>query len=404
MDKREIDLKLAPNFEKRINANKAILPIDNDTAYDIYFDICEYEENKYLYIKMIENTANAPFYYNKSYTIEDLHSLHKIFKADNIDEVKMDLKTLFDQKKIKLSFDKNKEIILMELDVINFATNYKINFELYKEMIPFEEKDQRLIDLYNIEKQKLKVLKEINLLIKKIKGNKGEKDFISELKKKIAFYEIPGLNEINEKEIEKKIEKIEKIENEIPAYDNKNIQPINEKKEINNPYMSIERSQSISEEKDDEKEMYNSDITSIERSQSKISEKKDDEKEMNNSDITIERKKSVVKNQKICKNLLKEYIFRIKKGKFDIYLELNNFYDLDWPFEKIQLICDEKSDIKPKEIEYPVYDVEPGQDGDFTISFNKDDIKPGKFKCYLQLYVDGVKMDDSDIELNIKAK
>jgi hypothetical protein len=381
MDKREIDLKLAPNFEKRINANKAILPIDNDTAYDIYFDICEYEENKYLYIKMIENTANAPFYYNKSYTIEDLHSLHKIFKADNIDEVKIDLKTLFDQKKIKLSFDKNKEIILMELDVINFATNYKINFELYKEMIPFEEKDQRLIDLYNIEKQKLKVLKEINLLIKNLKGNKGEKDFIFELKKKIDFYEIPGLNEINEnkKKIEIENEKKNKNKNEKPEYNNENIQSINEKKEINNPYMSIERSQSISEEKDDEKEMYN-------------------------SDITIERKKSVVKNQKICKNLLKEYIFRIKKGKFDIYLELNNFYDMDWPFEKVQLICDEKSDIKPKDIEYPMYDIEPGQDGDFTISFNKDDIKPGKFKCYLQLYVNGVKMDDSDIELNIKAK
>ena len=241
MDKREIDLKLAPNFEKRINANKAILPIDNDTAYDIYFDICEYEENKYLYIKMIENTANAPFYYNKSYTIEDLHSLHKIFKADNIDEVKIDLKTLFEQKKIKLSFDKNKEIILMELDVINFATNYKINFELYKEMIPFEEKDQRLIDLYNIEKQKLKVLKEINLLIEKLKGNKGEKDFISELKKKIDFYEIPGLNEINEnkKKIEIENEKKNKIENEKPEYNNENIQSINEKKEINNPYMSI---------------------------------------------------------------------------------------------------------------------------------------------------------------------
>jgi len=399
MDKREIDLKLAPNFEKRINANKAILPIDNDTAYDIYFDICEYEENKYLYIKMIENTANAPFYYNKSYTIEDLHSLHKIFKADNIDEVKIDLKTLFDQKKIKLSFDKNKEIILMELDVINFATNYKINFELYKEMIPFEEKDQRLIDLYNIEKQKLKALKEIILLFKNLKGNKGEKDFISELKKKIDFYEIPGLNEINEnkKKIEIENEKKNKNKNEKPEYNNENIQSINEKKEINNPYMSIERSQSISEEKDDEKQI------SIERSQS-ISEEKNDEKEMHNSDITIERKKSVVKNQKICKNLLKEYIFRIKKGKFDIYLELNNFYDMDWPFEKIQLICDEKSDIKPKEIEYPIYDIEPGQDGDFTISFNKDDIKPGKFKCYLQLYVNGAKMDDSDIELNIKAK
>ena len=161
--------------------------------------------------------------------------------------------------------------------------------------------------------------------------------------------------------------------------------------------MSIERSQSISEEKDDEKQI------SIERSQS-ISEEKNDEKEMYNSDITIERKKSILKNQKICKNLLKEYIFRIKKGKFDIYLELNNFYDMDWPFEKIQLICDEKSDIKPKEIEYPIYDIEPGQDGDFTISFNKDDIKPRKFKCYLQLYVNGAKMDDSDIELNIKAK
>ena len=52
MDRRQTDLKLAHNFEKDNNVEKAQLPINNDTSFDIYYDICEIENTKYLYIKI----------------------------------------------------------------------------------------------------------------------------------------------------------------------------------------------------------------------------------------------------------------------------------------------------------------------------------------------------------------
>ena len=363
MDKRQIDLNLAPNFEKQLNVEKVQLPINSDTSFDIYYDICEWENKKYLYIKMLENTANAPFYYNKSYSIEDLYNLHKIFKADDIDEVKEDIKTLFEKGKITLHFDKNEDIVIMILDVINFATNYKINFELYREMIPQQEKDSKLIDLYTLNKKKLKPLKEIFIFIEKYKGNKAEMDLIEELRKKINALEIPGIEIVKEKEKEKvKVKEKEK---------GMNILNIN-----------IEKEKPISN-----------------------NNKIDD---LNDSEIpeNLERKQSMAKKCKICPTLRNKYLFKIEKGNFMINLTLQNLYDLKWPLNECELKCDEeKSTLKPLKYEYPIFEIGKGQDGDFIIVFNKDDIKPGKYFCKLSLYVKGVKLeDDADIELNIKAK
>ena len=365
MDRRQIELNLAPNFEKQLNVEKAQLSINNDTSFDIYYDICLLDNKKYLYIKMIENTANAPFYYNKSYTIEDLYNLHKIFKADNIDEVKEDIKTLFKKDKITLYFAKNESIIIMELDVINFATNYKVNFELYREMIPHKEKDQKLIDLYALQKKNLKYLKELYFFSKNYKAKKEEMAIIEEFKKKILSSEIPGIEEVNEKENNEKNEK-----------------------EINILKNNIEKEGPINDNKNDN-------INNI---------KKNDEN-INDSDIILERKQSVFKKCKICPNLRNRYLFKIEKGNFNIALNLINISDFDWPLDKTELKCDEEnSSLKPSGYDYPKYDIEKTQEGDFLIYFNNNDIKEGKYICKLNLYVNGVKIEDSDIELNIKVR
>ena len=77
------------------------------------------------------------------------------------------MKTLFNKKRVKISYDENKgkEIIVMKLIINYFATDYEIHFELFKQMIPEEENDSQLINLYTINKEKSKLDKEIFNLI-----------------------------------------------------------------------------------------------------------------------------------------------------------------------------------------------------------------------------------------------
>ena len=88
--KKEIDLEIAKMpHDPKSEGDK--LKINQDTSYDIFYDIYIKDEESYFYIKMIENTANAPFYYIRSYTIQDLYKINKIFKVfenDNFGEIK----------------------------------------------------------------------------------------------------------------------------------------------------------------------------------------------------------------------------------------------------------------------------------------------------------------------------
>ena len=153
--KKDIDLKLA----QKVTEKKAQLKVNEDTEYNIFYDICQEDDQKFLYIKLEEITANAPFYYNRSYTIEELHAIHKIFKVfdkDDFEELLSYLKDLFDNGKIKLSFaDPNEDIIEVELNVILFSKSFNLNFELYREMIP-NKKDEKMIELYELNKKNLK--------------------------------------------------------------------------------------------------------------------------------------------------------------------------------------------------------------------------------------------------------
>ena len=305
--KRDIDLKMA----QEVKVVKHKLQINEDTKYNIFYDIYKHEDEKFLYIKMEENTCSAPFYYNRSYTVNDLHNLHNMFKGFekfDFEDFLSYFKDLFDKGKIKLSFcDPSEERIIMELDVIYFAKRDQIKFELYREMIP-TQKDQKMIELYSLNKNKLIQLKKFKEYLSNYRdATQKEKPFIEEMLKKIDNSKIPGL-------------------------------------EPNKPL--------------------------------------------------------------ICRKPKSKYILNLEKGNLDIFLNLINIYEVDWVFGKYKLVCDEEnSNLKFSEIEYPIFDILKGQDGDFVIKFNKDDLKQGnKYICNLSLYIEDKKMENSDITLNIKVK
>ena len=305
--KRDIDLKMA----QEVKEVKHKLQINEDTKYNIFYDIYKHEDEKFLYIKMEENTCSAPFYYNRSYTVNDLHDLNKMFKGFekfDFEEFLSYFKELFDKGKIKLSFcDPSEERIIMELDVIYFAKRDQIKFELYREMIP-TQKDQKMIELYSLNKNKLIQLKKFKEYLSNYRdATQKEKPKIEEMLKIFDNFKIPGL-------------------------------------EPNKPL--------------------------------------------------------------ICRKPKSKYILNLEKGNLDIFLNLINIYEVDWVFGKYKLVCDEEnSSLKFSDIVYPEFDIAKGQDGDYVIKFNKDDLKQGnKYICNLSLYIEDKKMENSDITLNIKVK
>ena len=357
--KRDIDLKLA----KDLTEKKTQLEINEDTEYNIFYDICVENDEKFLYMKLEEITSDAPFYYNRSYTIEQLHQNHKIFKAfekDDFEDLIAYLKDLFDKGKIKLSFvDEKENEIKVELDVILFAKSYKLEFKLYREMIP-DKKDEKMLELYELNKKNLKILKEIRNYAK-------DEKILEKLKEIYDNYEIPGIegevkNE-NEEEVKNEIEIKEKNENEIKEK--------NENEEV------IEIIKVDDNENQKEGGIFDSEVNTTNK----------------------------IKKNKICTNLKDKYHFNIDKKNFSIALVLKNNDDETWLSGKVKLICLEESTIKFKEVEYPMYDIDKGTDGDFKVIFDEKDLAPGaKYTCILQLVVDGEKIENSEIPLNIRVK
>lgn len=169
MTKKELNVKMSIEVPNQENVIKYQLSIDEDTGFYIYFDIYKYEEKEYLYFKMEEYTAVAPFFYDVSYVKGELDNIHRIFKSCDMDQVKDHLETLFASNKVKLHYeDEEKTMIIMEFKAILFNTEYIIPFKLQKEMIREEEKDAKMIKLYNIDKN---ILKMANLLYHEYKSN-----------------------------------------------------------------------------------------------------------------------------------------------------------------------------------------------------------------------------------------
>jgi hypothetical protein len=188
--KKDIDLRLSAHLYKTKTFEKTKLSIDEYTTFDIYYDVFNLNSKKYLYIKMVENTAFAPFIYNRSYELEELHENNNIFKScTTLEKVKEHLTALFKNNKIKLKYEDNKEIIKMEMDVVLFCKPLVVTFDLYIEMSPPEMKDEHLLSLYDMNKMDLKNLKELLNYIQTNFKNEEAKQLIEIFRQS----DIPGI-------------------------------------------------------------------------------------------------------------------------------------------------------------------------------------------------------------------
>lgn len=194
--RKKIDIEMSLAFKKK--EAKTQLEFDKDTHFNVFYDIYDTGNNKYLYIIMEENTATAPFFYNKSYDLEELYQNNIIFRAcDSIEDVNDRLNSLFAKKKIKIRYDntgmetEDDDIIIMEIDATLFATPIKIEFLLYREMVIEKEKDNKLLELYKLNKKNLVKLKEIYSFVN---DNKNNKEFVK-LVEIFGKYQIPGLED-----------------------------------------------------------------------------------------------------------------------------------------------------------------------------------------------------------------
>ena len=209
MEQKKINLKMSYDVPRQKTVIKKELPLEGskDTSFDIFFDIYYSENDDYLYIKLIENSAVAPFYYNKSFTIEELRIIHRIFNADNIDQVRMDLEKSFNSKKIKLVNDPKGDRIIMEIKAYLFCDECTISLPLSKEMIPKDERNNKLIELYKINKNQIKIGKELYSYLKSYQGN-FDRDILNNLKEIFDIVDNSNVTNSGPEELKKELIKI----------------------------------------------------------------------------------------------------------------------------------------------------------------------------------------------------
>ena len=150
--------------------------LNSQTLFQFSTDI----ENDKLVLKLNEIGAFSPFIYLKKLTLDDFIKNHKMFRScDNLQEVQNHIAILFANNKIKLTQNKDEEnAIILNIKTRNISEDVQIKIEGERKMTT--RKDESLMKLYKIQKNEIKILKEIENFIKE-----NEKDGGNEKKKKI---------------------------------------------------------------------------------------------------------------------------------------------------------------------------------------------------------------------------
>ena len=139
-----------------------IIKLDDDTIFQ--FDCLIDDDEQYLSFKLSEIDAVAPYIYIKNIKLDEIKRVHKMFRAcDDLTEVKNHIDYLFKNNKIKLSQKKNDEIIF---EIKAFYISYEDEFKIVAEKRMVNNKDAMLLKLYDIQKKKIKMLKEIENYVK----------------------------------------------------------------------------------------------------------------------------------------------------------------------------------------------------------------------------------------------
>ena len=141
------------------------IKLDNDTVFRFSCSV----EDENLKLKLSEIGSFAPYIYEKLISLDEMKRQYKMFKScDTLKEVKRHIDNLFRDKKIELTKDKE-ETITFHLTVYSISEVKKIQIEANRIMTT--KKDEALLRLYHIEKDQIKLLKEIDKYCKNLGPN-----------------------------------------------------------------------------------------------------------------------------------------------------------------------------------------------------------------------------------------
>ena len=148
-------------MEKSSDYKDQIIELKNkDTVFKFESNV----EGEYLSIKLSEVDAVAPYFYIVYLTLDKMKEIHKMFRScDDLEEVKIHIDKLFEEHKIKLEQQKPEEIIL---NFKAFFISKEDDFQIFAERKIVDNKNSMLLKLYEIQKNKIKMLKEIEEFIK----------------------------------------------------------------------------------------------------------------------------------------------------------------------------------------------------------------------------------------------
>ena len=142
---------------------KMLLKDSEDIEYILEFQI----ESDKIHFTIIENNVYAPFTFEEYFSLQDFIERHAIFKAcDNLEEVLYHLKNLYTKNKITLNNLGPKEERYLCFTVMDISRESNTqDFVLKLKMT--SDKDKALADLYEIQKDQIKLFKKIKELTQK---------------------------------------------------------------------------------------------------------------------------------------------------------------------------------------------------------------------------------------------
>ena len=168
----ELDLFNKKTIKTEELEKKRLIKLDDDdTTFDFQCKV-EKEEEEEEKIKLILSEVNAvaPFIYEAELGKADLIFASKIFRScEDLKEVKAHIEKLFDLDRIKLIPNEEKTIIYFEFNAFNISCEEKFKITSIRKMIDEgnqEKQEEMLLKLYSIQKEKLKILKDIETYLK----------------------------------------------------------------------------------------------------------------------------------------------------------------------------------------------------------------------------------------------
>ena len=167
------------DFEEQKLINLSEVPEEERIKLnDSLFHFSSTIKNDKLSLKLVEISAYAPFIYSINLSLEEFTKISKIFRScENLEEVKTHIDRLFALKRITLGQEEGKEDSITFF-IKAYDISEEIEIKIKGKRIITNEKDKALMKLYEIEKNQIKLMKEIEKYI----NQQNENEIINKIK------------------------------------------------------------------------------------------------------------------------------------------------------------------------------------------------------------------------------